>query len=112
MMTCTNVDVKNNIFVNTRDESPYCCICSYMITLLQILTSDYNDLYYEPNQYNCLVRISNTKYNTLEDWQTTEKDPNSVTEMPNFITPYLHIKRYNFISRIRWDTYSRDRIRL
>ena len=29
--------------------------------------------------------------NTLADWQATGKDLNSVTEMANFISPYLHI---------------------
>ena len=28
---------------------------------------------------------------TLADWQATGKDINSITEMPNFISPYLHI---------------------
>ncbi|MGB5893259.1 MAG: T9SS type A sorting domain-containing protein, partial [Ignavibacteriaceae bacterium] len=55
------------------------------------LTSDYNDLYYEPNQYNALVRIGSTNYNTLTDWQATGKDLNSIAEMPNFVDPYLHI---------------------
>ena len=87
---CTGVDVKDNIFVNTRDESPYWASSIYDHTASN-LTSDYNDLYYEPNQYNALVRIGSTNYNTLADWQATGKDLNSVTEMPNFVDPYLHI---------------------
>jgi hypothetical protein len=39
-----NVDLKNNIFVNTRDESPYCASAIYSYTT-GILNSDYNDLY-------------------------------------------------------------------
>ncbi len=87
--TVTNLDVKNNILVNTRDESPYCAstICDYSSATF---TSDFNDLFYEPNQYNCLVRIGGNDYHTLADWQTTGKDINSITEMPNFIAPYLH----------------------
>jgi hypothetical protein len=38
-----------------------------------------------------LVRIGSTDYHTLADWQAMGKDLNSVTEMPNFISPYLHI---------------------
>ncbi len=86
----TNVEAKNNIFVNTRDESPYCASSIYNYTTSN-LVSDNNDLYDEQNQYNCVVRIGGTKYNTLTDWQVTGKDLNSITEMPNFKSPYLHI---------------------
>ena len=87
----TNADIKNNIFVNTRDESPYCASAIYDYSASN-LTSDYNDLYFDDsNNNNCLVRIGSTKYNSLADWQATGKDSNSVTEMPNFISPYLHI---------------------
>jgi hypothetical protein len=89
----TNVDAKNNILVNTRDESPYCASSIYNYSASN-LTSDYNDLYYEPNQYNCLVRAGGTDYLTLADWQATGQDLNSVTEMPNFVSPYLHIDKY------------------
>ena len=88
--SCTNVDLKNNILVNTRNESPYCASSIYDYSASN-LTTDYNDLYYQPNQYNCLVKIGGTKYNTLADWRATGKDLNSVTEMPNFVDPYLHI---------------------
>ena len=88
---CTNVDVKNNIFVNTRDESPYCASAIYDYTMAN-RTSDYNDLYYDDtNNNNCLVRIGNTNYNTLADWQAAGKDSNSITEVPNFVSPNLHI---------------------
>jgi hypothetical protein len=87
----THIDLKNNIFVNTRDESPYCASAIYNYTDAN-LTSDYNDLYYDnTNAANCMVRISSTNYHTLADWQATGKDLHSVTEMPNFIAPHLHI---------------------
>ncbi len=85
----SNTELKNNIFVNTRDESPYCASAIYSSANL---TSDYNDLFYDnTNANNCLVRIGSTEYNTLADWQATGKDSNSVTELPDFIAPYLHI---------------------
>ncbi len=86
------VDLKNNIFVNTRDESPYCASAIYDYNIYN-LTSDYNDLYYdETNQYNCLTRIGVTNYHTLADWQAaTGKDLHSYVEMPEFVDPYLHI---------------------
>jgi hypothetical protein len=86
------VDLKNNIFVNTRDESPYCASAVYDYNIYN-LTSDYNDLYYDdtyPN--NCLVRLGTTNYNTLAEWQVLGKDPNSISEMPNFVAlEDLHI---------------------
>ena len=84
--TCTNVEAKNNILVNTRDESPYFASAIYDYSASN-LTSDYNDLYSD----NYLVRIGNTNYNSLAEWQITGKDKHSITEMPNFIEPYLHI---------------------
>ncbi|MBK9097729.1 MAG: T9SS type A sorting domain-containing protein [bacterium] len=88
----TNADVKNNIFVNTRDESPYCGSAIYDYGSAN-LTSDYNDLYYDnTNNNNCLVRIGSTDYHTLADWQATGKDLHSYVEMPHFISPTdLHI---------------------
>jgi hypothetical protein len=88
--TCTNVKAKNNIFVNTRDESPYCASAINDYTAAN-LSSDHNDLYYQPNQYNCLVRIGSTDYQTLANWQATGQDLNSIFEMPNFVSPDLHI---------------------
>jgi len=87
----TNADIKNNIFVNTRDEGQYCASAIYDYSDAN-LTSDYNDLYYDnTNSNSCLVRIGNTKYSTIGDWRATGKDLNSINEMPNFIAPNLHI---------------------
>jgi predicted GH43/DUF377 family glycosyl hydrolase len=88
---CSNTEVKNNILVNTRDESPYCASAIYNYTAAN-LTSDYNDLYYDnTNANNCLVRIGSTNYLTLADWQVTTQDLHSYVEMPNFVDPYLEI---------------------
>ncbi|MCW8805569.1 MAG: right-handed parallel beta-helix repeat-containing protein [Ignavibacteriaceae bacterium] len=86
----TNIEVKNNILVNTRDESPYSASSIYDYSASN-LTSDYNDLFYETNQNNCLVRIGSTNYITLAEWQATLNDVNSHVEMPHFVEPYLHI---------------------
>ena len=75
----TGVDVKNNIFINTRDESPYWASAIYDYEASN-LTSDYNDLY----SNNYLVRIGSTNYNTLADWQATGKDLNSLNESCEF----------------------------
>ena len=93
----TGVDLMNNIFVNNRDESPYCASAIYDYNIYN-LSSDYNDLYYQTNPYNCLVRIGSTNYHTLADWQAAGKDLNSLNESVNFVSPTdLHINN-NFIT--------------
>ena len=87
----TNLEMINNIFVNTRNDSPNCAsaICDFSSATF---TSNYNDLYFDDtNPANCLVRIYPNEYLTLADWQVTGQDLNSVTEMPSFVDPYLHI---------------------
>jgi photosystem II stability/assembly factor-like uncharacterized protein len=88
--SCTGIDLKNNIFVNTRDESPYCASAIFDYDTSN-LTTDYNNLYYEPSGNNCLVRVGSNDYLTLADWQAMGQDLSSVTEKPNFKNPYLHI---------------------
>ena len=93
---CTNVKVMNNILVNTRNESSYSASAIYNHSNSN-LSSDYNNLYFEPNQYNCAVKIGINKYKNLSDWQKTGKDNNSLEEKLNFISPTdLHINNnYN-----------------
>lgn len=88
---CQNAEIKDNIFVNSRDESIYCA-SSIKDLSTNSLSSNNNDLFYSQNQYNCLVRKGSTDYHTLAEWQTTGKDLNSISEMPNFISSNdLHI---------------------
>jgi hypothetical protein len=85
----TDVIAENNIFVNTRDESP--SLASAIFALSESnLTSDHNDLFCAENQYSYPVIIGGTDY-SLPDWQAKGKDLSSITEMPNFKTPDLHI---------------------
>jgi uncharacterized protein (UPF0218 family) len=86
----TNVEACNNILVNTRDESPYCASSLHVLISPTVLTSDFNDLYYQPGQYNCLVRASGSDYYNLQEWQATGHDMYSISEMPSF-TDLLHI---------------------
>ena len=86
----TNLKTKSNILVNARDESPSCASSIYDYSTSN-LTSDYNDLYYEPNFFNCLVRAGDTYYTTLTEWKATGSDVQSISEMPNFTAPHLHI---------------------
>jgi hypothetical protein len=87
---CTNVDSKNNILVNVRDESPWCASAVYNYSNTNLIT-DYNDLYYQTGQYSCLVRAFGSDYHTLVEWQATLQDLNSYDEMPGFIDPNLHV---------------------
>ena len=89
--TTTNADVKNNILINMRDDSPYCAsaIFNYQTTNY---TSDYNVLFYDDtNQNNCLARVGSIDYKTLTDYQVTLRDLHSYVEMPHFVEPYLEI---------------------
>ncbi len=87
---CTQVNVKNNILVNNRDESPYCASAIHSYSTLNFL-SDYNDLYCIEIQENWLVRIGFEYYKILAEWQSTGNDIHSYSEMPNFADPYLHV---------------------
>ena len=89
---CTGIEVVNNIFVNTRAESPYWATSVYSYTTSNIVW-DNNDLYSEGNQSSCLVSIGSTKYNTLAEWQAMGKDLNSINEFPHFIDGNLHIDK-------------------
>ena len=90
--TSENPLIKNNVLINMRDESIHCAAAimvrgSYLI----IDSSDYNDLFYQPNDYNCLVLSVGGSYHSLEEWQATGWHLNSVSEMPNFCGTCLHI---------------------
>jgi hypothetical protein len=87
----SNVCAKNNIFINTRDESPYCA--SAIFGQSSNLTSDYNDLFCLTNQNNFLVRCNCTNYQTLLEWQSSGQDIHSYSEMPHFVGPDLHVNK-------------------
>ena len=89
--TSSNVDARNNILVNKRDESPYLTAAIRVNSGSPLVISDYNDLYCEPNQNSCLVSIIGTNYNTLAEWQATGKDFHSLSIIPCFCSPALHI---------------------
>ncbi|MBK9098681.1 MAG: T9SS type A sorting domain-containing protein [bacterium] len=90
-----NTEVKNNIFINTRDEGQYCASAIYLRTQNTVLSSsDFNVLNYEQNNYNCLVKSNTGSYHSLAEWQATGYDVNSYVEMPHFISPTdLHIDK-------------------
>ena len=83
---CFNIDVRNNILINTRNESSHCASSIWFNNGTSIAASNYNDLYYSPSNYNCLVRMYGTNYNTLAEWQATGKDLNSVSKLVNFVS--------------------------
>ena len=83
--------MRNNILVNTRNESPYCASSIRGSAGFYSLTSNYNALYCEPNQNNYLVRFNYDYLTILADWQAAGKDANSITELAHFTAPDLHL---------------------
>lgn len=91
-INCSNIQVKNNLFINMRNESPYCA-AAINCNSSSCFISNYNDLYTESSQCNFLVRSETTNYKLLNEWQSTGQDLNSFIELPHFIEPYLHIDK-------------------
>ncbi|HSW53578.1 MAG TPA: T9SS type A sorting domain-containing protein [Ignavibacteriaceae bacterium] len=91
-INCSNIQVKNNLFINMRNESPYCA-AAINCNSSSCFISNYNDLYTESSQCNFLVRSETTNYKSLNEWQSTGQDLNSFIELPHFIEPYLHIDK-------------------
>ena len=91
-INCSNVQVKNNLLVNVRNESPYCA-SAINCNSSSCLISNYNDLYIESNQCNFIVHAGSVNYTSLSEWQLTGQDLNSMVELPYFVEPYLHIDK-------------------
>lgn len=89
---CLNSVVKNNILLNTRDESPYSAFALNDCSSAG-LVSDYNNLFVAENQNNFLIRKNEVNYKNLSDWRLTGMDIHSFNEMPPFENPGLHIDR-------------------
>jgi len=85
----TTPTVRNNIFINTRNDEPYTAVAArYAVADV----SDYNDLYVSQFDHSYVGYSGGNFYKTLSDWQATGKDLNSITEMPHFIAlDDLHI---------------------
>ncbi len=88
--SCSNTILKNNILINTRDESPYNAFALNDCSSAN-LSSDYNNLYVGENQNNFLVRKNGFDYRNLSSWQSTGMDNHSYNEMPFFVSTDLHI---------------------
>jgi hypothetical protein len=81
--------LRNNILVNTRNDSPYVSTAIRLYTNAKI--SDYNDL--------CVGSFSNSyvgegllaTYKSLANWQTLGYDLHSASMLPIFRDPHLHI---------------------
>jgi hypothetical protein len=89
---CLNSFVKNNILLNTRNESPNSAFALNDCSSGSLI-SDYNNVYIAENQNNFLIRKNGVDYKNLYDWQLTGMDIHSFNEMPRFENPGLHIDR-------------------
>jgi enterochelin esterase family protein len=90
---CFDVNIKNNILVNTRDESPQVASALRIDdTLLKDVLSNYNILFCQPIQYNHLVITHfGGDFKQLNEWQLTGKDLDSYSFIPAFTDEKLHI---------------------
>jgi hypothetical protein len=81
--------VQNNILVNVRaaqGEGP-----AALRIDAAVWGSDNNDLYVNSTPGANIGRYGSTVYHTLADWRTRGSDPNSVSVLPVFRAPHLHI---------------------
>jgi predicted GH43/DUF377 family glycosyl hydrolase len=79
----------NNILVNTRNDDP--AISNALYFDAGTVESDHNDLYVSAAESAYVVSRGTTNYKTLADWQAPGNDPLSVSLMPDFLPPDLHI---------------------
>ena len=87
--TVTNTTLRNNILVNFYHQT-----AAYGSTALWangVFTSDYNDLAVDTSFVNSYTVHLSSYYRTLSNWQGAGYDPHSVSGMPAFAAPHLHI---------------------
>jgi hypothetical protein len=83
---------RNNILVNTRTATGTGrALAFYKMVSGSSLTSDYNDLYVGNTPGSHIGAVAGTNYGTLAAWQGAGFDANSVSVMPAFRGPHLHI---------------------
>jgi hypothetical protein len=85
----TNVDLRNNVFVNSMDNATVTTDKNYAIYSLTAASNftniNYND-YFAPNLQGVLGYIGGSDKTTLADWQTaTGQDGNSISANPMFV---------------------------
>jgi hypothetical protein len=83
---------RNNIGVNRRMATGTGRAIAFLAnTTTGQYSTNYNDLYVPTQAGSHVAAVTTTNYTTLADWQTTGRDLNSVSVMPNFVAPHLHI---------------------
>jgi hypothetical protein len=82
----------NNNAVNARTATGTGrAIALYSGSATATFSSDYNNLNVPTQTGSHVAAITTTNYTTLSAWQTTGRDTHSVSVMPNFRAPHLHI---------------------
>ena len=85
-------DWRNNIAINARVAmGTGRAIALYAGSTTATFTSNYNDLHVPTQSGSHVAAVTTTNYTTLADWQATGRDLNSVSVMPAFQAPHLHI---------------------
>jgi predicted GH43/DUF377 family glycosyl hydrolase len=88
--------VRNNILVNTRDDSPYLSVAIKMDAPTSL--SDYNDLSVGSSGSANIGKMGTTLYKSLADWQSATKDIHSISTCPIFCAQVFHIDTTNSTS--------------
>jgi hypothetical protein len=63
----------------------------YSLTTTGQYGSNYNDLYVPTQAGSYVAAVTSTNYTTLGEWRATGRDSQSVSVLPNFSSPDLHI---------------------
>ena len=86
--TVTNTTLRNNIFLNFYQQT---AAPATAVWANGVFTSDYNDLAVDTSFANSYTVHLSSYYRTLSNWQGVGYDPHSVSGLPVFAAPHLHI---------------------
>jgi hypothetical protein len=91
--SASQLTLRDNNLVNTRMATGTGrAMALYALTTTSTYTSDYNNLFVPVQTGSHVAAVSTTNYTTLLNWQqATARDSHSVSVMPSFQAPYLHI---------------------
>ncbi len=92
----SGVTIENNLFVNMGRQNTSTITGAsdalrFNAGLAAISASDHNDLFVGPYSNSYVVSSGGTTYKQLADWQSAGRDTHSVSMLPVFVAPYLHL---------------------
>jgi photosystem II stability/assembly factor-like uncharacterized protein len=93
--TTSGTTIRNNILVNTYQETNANSLVFEIVRGSPAFSSDYNDVYAGPFANSAVAQTGSGTFKALNDWQTTGSDQHSVSMSPMFFTQTLHIDTTN-----------------